>query len=92
MDVAKNSANSVIKGGNTLHIDLGQYIDMEAEKEKAKKEIAALEKELERSKKMLSNPNFVNKAPASKVEQEKAKQADYLAKYEAAKEKLANFD
>jgi valyl-tRNA synthetase len=92
MDVAKNSANSVIKGGNTLHIDLGQYIDMEAEKEKAKKEIAALEKELERSKKMLSNPNFVNKAPAAKVEQEKAKQADYLAKYEAAKEKLANFD
>ena len=65
---------------------------MEAEKEKAKKEIAKLEKELARSAKMLSNPNFVNKAPAAKVEQEKKKQADYQAKYEAAKAKLANFE
>ncbi|HCJ14294.1 MAG TPA: hypothetical protein DHV77_03430, partial [Erysipelotrichaceae bacterium] len=32
----------------------------------------------------------VNKAPASKVEEEKKKQADYEAKYAALKEKLAN--
>ena len=92
LPVDKTSANTVIKGGNTLSINLGQYIDMEAEKEKAKKEIAKLEKELARSAKMLSNPNFVNKAPAAKVEQEKKKQADYQAKYEAAKAKLANFE
>ena len=92
LPVDKTSANTVIKGGNTLSINLGQYIDMEAEKEKAKNEIAKLEKELARSAKMLSNPNFVNKAPAAKVEQEKKKQADYQAKYEAAKAKLANFE
>lgn len=91
-ETAKNSANAVIKGGSTLSIDLGQYIDMAAEKAKAEKEVKRLEKELERSAKMLSNPNFVNKAPAAKVESEKKKQADYQAKYEAAKEKLANFD
>lgn len=91
-EAAKNSANAVIKGGNTLSIDLGQYIDMAAEKEKAEKEVKRLEKELARSAKMLSNPNFVNKAPAAKVESEKKKQADYQAKYEAAKEKLAHFD
>ncbi|HAN58607.1 MAG TPA: valine--tRNA ligase, partial [Erysipelotrichaceae bacterium] len=92
LPVDRNSANAVIKGGNTLSINLGAYIDMEAEKAKAEKEIAKLEKELERSKKMLSNPNFVNKAPAAKVEAEKKKQADYEAKYKAAKEKLASFE
>ena len=90
LEVGKNAANIIIKGGNTLSIDLGQYVDMEAEKAKAQKELGKLEKELERSKKMLSNPNFVNKAPASKVEEEKKKQADYEAKYAALKEKLAN--
>ena len=63
---------------------------MEAEKEKLVKEIAKLQKELERSKKMLSNPNFINKAPAAKVEEEKKKQADYEAKYQTAKNKLEN--
>ena len=92
LPVDRNSANAVIKGGNTLSINLGAYIDMEAEKAKAEKEIAKLKKELERSKKMLSNPNFVNKAPAAKVEAEKKKQADYEAKYKAAKEKLASFE
>ena len=89
-ETVKNSANIVIKGGNTLSIDLGQYADMEAEKEKLVKEIAKLQKELERSKKMLSNPNFINKAPAAKVEEEKKKQADYEAKYQTAKNKLEN--
>ena len=89
-ETVKNSANIVIKGGNTLSIDLGQYADMEAEKEKLVKEIGKLQKELERSKKMLSNPNFINKAPAAKVEEEKKKQADYEAKYQTAKNKLEN--
>ncbi len=38
--------------------------------------------ELERSEKMLNNPSFVNKAPAAKVDAEKAKQAEYKAQYE----------
>ncbi len=41
-----------------------------------------LEAELQRSEKMLNNPSFVNKAPAAKVEAEKAKQAEYKAQYE----------
>ncbi|MCR5113185.1 MAG: valine--tRNA ligase [Acholeplasmatales bacterium] len=42
---------------------------------------AKLEAELERSEKMLNNPNFVNKAPEAKVNAEKAKQAEYKAQY-----------
>ena len=31
---------------------------------------------------MLSNPNFINKAPASKIENEKAKMQEYETQYQ----------
>ena len=37
---------------------------------------------------MLSNPNFISKAPKAKVEAEENKLADYQSKYEAVKQKL----
>ena len=89
---SKNNATEVIKGGNTLNIDLVQYIDMEAEKAKVEKEIKKLEGEIKRGEGMLSNPNFTSKAPAAKVEAEKAKLEDYRSKYAAAKEKLAKMN
>ena len=39
-------------------------------------------------KDMLSNPNFVSKAPQQKVDAEKAKLADYKTKYESVQEKI----
>lgn len=47
-----------------------------------KKRIEELEGELNRSKKMLSNPNFLAKAPKEKIEQEKQKFAKYQAEYD----------
>ncbi len=41
--------------------------------EKLKKELESVIFEIERSEKMLSNPNFVNKAPTALVEKEKEK-------------------
>jgi valyl-tRNA synthetase len=41
------------------------------------KRIQELKAELERSAKILSNPNFLAKAPEAKVQEEKAKQAKY---------------
>jgi valyl-tRNA synthetase len=52
------------------------------------KRIEALKAELERSRKILTNPQFLQKAPAAKVQEEKDKQAKYQAeldKYLAAK-------
>ena len=37
---------------------------------------------------MLSNPNFVSKAPEQKVQAEKDKLEDYKSKYATVKEKL----
>ena len=85
-----NVATETIKGGNALIIELGDYIDLEAEKQKMKDELKKLESEIKRCEGMLSNPNFVSKAPASKVEAEKKKLADYQSKYETIQLKLEN--
>lgn len=47
-----------------------------------KARIKVLKGELMRSEKILSNPNFLAKAPAEKVEEEKAKQAKYMKELE----------
>jgi len=86
-----HSVSSVIKGGNAVVIDLGAYIDLEAEKAKAEKEVAKLAAEIQRGEKMLANPGFVNKAPEAKVESERKKLEDNKAKYEAAKKTLESF-
>ena len=39
---------------------------------------------------MLSNPNFVNKAPEKKINEEKEKQAKYNQMMEQVKAQLAN--
>ena len=47
-----------------------------------------LEAEVLRAEKMLSNPGFVSKAPAQKIEEEKAKLAKYQDLLAKAKESL----
>lgn len=39
---------------------------------------------------MLSNSQFISKAPQSKVDAEKAKLVDYQSKYDGVMEKLTN--
>ena len=77
---------SVICENVKVFIPMGQLVDNEKEKERLQKEISSLEFEISRSEKMLSNQGFVAKAPASLVENEKAKlQTNKLAleKYKA---------
>ena len=90
VETSQNVATEMIKGGNALIIELGDYIDLAAEKKKLEAELQKLAGEIKRCEGMLSNPNFVNKAPASKVEAEKEKLADYQSKYEAVQTKLGN--
>lgn len=60
-----------------LRVRMGDLVDYNEEKEKLKKEIDRLQKEIKRASGMLNNPNFVSKAPQAKVDQEKAKLASY---------------
>lgn len=78
-----------ISGEKTMRPILGGFIELESdalcnvEEEKAKftKEKARLENEIKRSNNMLANQNFLNKAPAAKIEEEKNKLANYENEY-----------
>ena len=57
--------------------------------EKIEKEIARLNSEVARCEKMLSNPNFVSKAPQAKIEQETNKLNAYKAELQTYLDKKA---
>ena len=65
------------------YIPQKDLIDFEQVKMNLENEKNRLEKELARSKNMLANPNFINKAPEAKVKLEKEKLANYEAQYQA---------
>ncbi len=69
----------IITEGMELYMPLEGLIDKEEEKKRQEAEKAKLEQEIARCEKMLSNPGFINKAPQSKIEEEKAKLEKYKA-------------
>ena len=79
--IAEDAVSSVIHGA-TIYIPLAELVDIAKEKERLEKEKTRLEGEIKRANGMLNNPNFVNKAPAEKIEEEKAKLAKYTDMYE----------
>ena len=88
LNAAGEVANITIKGGNSLLVELGDYIDKDAEKEKLANQLKKLEGEIKRCQNMLANEKFTSKAPKEKFELERNKLADYQSKYVAVKEKL----
>lgn len=88
LNAAGEVANITIKGGNSLLVELGDYIDKDAKKEKLANQLKKLEGEIKRCQNMLANEKFTSKAPKEKVELERNKLADYQSKYDAVKEKL----
>ncbi len=77
-------AVSVVVSDAVVYMPLEDLVDREKEIERLKKEQERLAKEIARCQGMLSNPNFVNKAPEAKVNAEKEK----LQKYEEMMEKV----
>lgn len=69
-------------------LPLGDLVDIQAEIDRLEQELDRLEQEISRCDKMLSNPNFVNKAPASKVEQEQEKRQGYKEQFDITKARL----
>ena len=78
-------ASGFMVGKSEWAVPVGSLIDVEAELEKAKKELAHLEGFLTGVTKKLSNENFVAHAPAAVVEKERKKQADAMEKFAMVK-------
>ncbi|WP_343249666.1 valine--tRNA ligase [Diplocloster hominis] len=82
-------AVSVVTPKATIYMPLEELVDMEKEKARLTKEKERLEKELSRVKGMLSNANFLNKAPEHKINEEKEKLNKYAQMMEQVVERLA---
>ena len=89
-DNIPSNAISIMKQDLELYIPFEDLVDIEAEKERLQNEKTKLESEVERAKKMLSNPGFVNKAPEAKINEEKEKLARYEEMLKNTIERLAN--
>ena len=87
-DGIDSNAISILLDGIETYIPFEELVDLEAEKQRLQEEKQKLIYEVERCKKMLSNPGFVNKAPESKVNAEKEKLEKYKAMLENTEERL----
>ena len=84
----EDDAVSVVIPKATIYMPFAELVDIEKEKERLEKEVTRLEKELARVNGMLSNPNFVSKAPEKKINEEKEKKVKYQQMMEQVKEQL----
>ncbi|MBR4795318.1 MAG: valine--tRNA ligase, partial [Lachnospiraceae bacterium] len=83
-----DDAVSVVIADAVCFIPMAELVDFEKERERLTKEKERLLKELERSEKMLSNENFVSKAPAAKLQEERDKKLKYEQTLQQVEERL----
>ena len=90
-EVPEDAVSAIIHDA-AIYIPLSDLVDIEKELERLVKEKDRLSSEIARGKGMLSNKNFVEKAPKAKVDEEKAKLAKYEETYEQVCTRIAQLD
>ncbi|MGM7720954.1 valine--tRNA ligase [Metabacillus sp. Hm71] len=78
---SEKSMTAVVTGAEII-LPLEGLINIEEEIKRLEKEREKLDKEVERVQKKLGNEGFLKKAPEKVIEEEKAKEKDYLEKRE----------
>ncbi len=84
-----DDAVSVVIHDAAVYMPFAELVDIEKEIERLTKEKTRLEGEIKRASGMLANPKFVDKAPAAKVEEEKAKLQKYTETLDQVTERLS---
>jgi valyl-tRNA synthetase len=77
---APDKAVSAVVSGAEIYLPLAGLIDIEKELARLEKELANLQGEVDRVQKKLNNANFVSRAPEHVVNEERAKEKDYMDK------------
>jgi valyl-tRNA synthetase len=83
------NAMAAVNTGVEVYLPLSGLIDVELETQRLNKELAGLEKDLQRSSGKLKNKGFLAKAPAAVVAKEQEKLTEFTTKMKAIKERLA---
>ncbi|MDE5778449.1 MAG: valine--tRNA ligase [Lachnospiraceae bacterium] len=81
-------AVSVVIQDASVYIPFAELVDVEKEIERLEKESKRLDGEIKRCNGMLNNPNFVNKAPEAKINEEKEKLTKYTNMLAQVEERL----
>ena len=91
-EVDKNQCVTAVLSDVIVVLPLAKLVDLAEEKAKLVQNKEKLVKEIERCNQMLSNPNFVNKAPQAKVDAEKEKLVNYQKQLEEVCKLLESFN
>jgi len=86
-----HQAATAIAGNTSIFIPMSDLIDREAEIERLNKELERLGSERIKAEAKMQNPAFVEKAPSSVVEKERAKLAEFSDNILRIKQQLENF-
>ncbi len=89
--ISEDAVSTVIPGAQ-IYIPFADLVDIDKEIERLTKDKERLEDELKRVKGMLNNPNFVSKAPESKIAEEKAKLNKYTNMMEQVIQRLQSLN
>ena len=89
--ISEDAVSMVIPGAQ-IYIPFADLVDIDKEIERLTKEKERLEGELKRVNGMLSNPNFISKAPESKIAEEKAKLEKYSDMMKQVMERLKSLE
>jgi len=81
-------ALTLVVGGVTIYLPLAGMIDVEAEKARIANEMERLTKLIANSQILLTNKNFISKAPAHVVQKERDKVTKYREKWQKLRERL----
>ncbi len=90
-NIPQNAINVVAKGLEVF-MPFEDLVDIKEEIERLEKEKAKVLAEKEKTDKMLSNPGFIAKAPASKVEEERSKQTKFNEILASINERIKNLN
>jgi len=81
-------AAAAVVAGAEIYVPLEGVIDFDIEVKRLEKELADIEKDLERTSRKLSSDGFLKKAPPEVVEKEKGKKKEFEEKKRALEERL----
>lgn len=83
------NAMAAVVTGIEVYLPLAGLIDVEKETQRLSKELAAMEKDLQRAGGKLNNAGFLAKAPEDVISKERAKYEELSGKIEAVKKRMA---
>jgi len=87
LEAPEKSMSSILSGVE-LYMPLAGLLDLDAELKRLQSELKRLDGEVVRVQKKLSNEGFVKKAPEKVIEEERAKETDYLEQQEKVRARI----